>query len=82
VTGFTGSQLLRLLVFLNERKNANITVYALARDTNKVEKIFPGLDKHGKIHFVISDIKTMPAISVPIDYIIPWSKYNIIKSIC
>jgi dTDP-glucose 4,6-dehydratase len=69
-TGFMGSQLLGLLIFLNAEKNANITVYALARDDDKIKRVFPDLSKNEKIHFVISDITTILEIFAPIDYII------------
>jgi len=67
-TGLIGSQLIKLFLCLNRKKNARITIFALVRNNIKARKIFGAL--YEKINFVISDIKSIPEIDASIDYII------------
>ena len=67
-TGLIGSQVVKLFLYLNRVKNAEITIYALVRDQNKAKKIFNTL--YDKINFITSDIKFSPQIHEDIDYII------------
>jgi len=67
-TGLIGSQLIKLFLCLNRKKNAGITIYALIRDDSKARKIFNTV--YEKINFIIGDIKDIKPIAGDIDYII------------
>jgi dTDP-glucose 4,6-dehydratase len=69
-TGLIGSQLVKVLACLNRIKNANCTIYAIIRDKDKAQNMFPGLYENKHIHFVVSDIRNPPTINADIDYII------------
>jgi dTDP-glucose 4,6-dehydratase len=69
-TGLIGSQLVKVLSCLNRIKRADITIYALIRDTHKAQSIFQELYGHEKIHFVLHDIRQRPVFNANIDYII------------
>jgi dTDP-glucose 4,6-dehydratase len=70
-TGLIGSQLVKLLSCLNRIKGANITIYALIRDTHKAQSIFQKLYGHEKIRFIVQeDIRQKPAFNDHIDYIL------------
>ena len=67
-TGLIGSQFVKLFLCLNRIKNAEIKIYAFIRNDNKAKKIFNAV--YNKINFVIGDIKSIPHIDNPVDYII------------
>jgi nucleoside-diphosphate-sugar epimerase len=67
-TGLIGSQLVKYFLCLNRVKDAGINIYAFIRDDVKAKKIFN--DVYNKINFVIGDIKSIPFIDGPVDYII------------
>lgn len=67
-TGLLGSQLLEFLVFLNTSHNYNITLYALARSKDKVERVFE--KNKSLIHFIYGDVLEIPIFDYDIDYII------------
>jgi dTDP-glucose 4,6-dehydratase len=67
-TGLIGSQLVKLFLCLNRTKNAIIKIYAFIRNEDKAKKIFNAI--YDKINFVIGDIKSIPQINAPVDYII------------
>jgi dTDP-glucose 4,6-dehydratase len=69
-TGLIGSQLVKVLSCLNRIKNADITVYALIRDTHKAQRIFQGLYEHENIHFIVHDIRKKLVFNKSVDYII------------
>ena len=65
-TGLIGKQLVFLLQFLNEKKNADITIYALVRSEQKAKTIFG----NANITFVVNDIRQPLALADEIDYIV------------
>jgi len=65
-TGLIGHQLVFLMLYLNEKKNANIRIYALIRNLQKAKTLF----ENANIFFVINDIKQTFDIDDNIDYII------------
>jgi dTDP-glucose 4,6-dehydratase len=69
-TGLVGSQLVKVLSYLNTEKNANIMIYALIRDTEKAERIFQNLYAADKINFVLHEITEELVINHAIDYVI------------
>jgi dTDP-glucose 4,6-dehydratase len=69
-TGLVGSQIVKLLSYLNRIQSAQITIYVLIRNIAKAHNIFHGLCENKYIHFIIGDIKQTPEINETIDYII------------
>jgi dTDP-glucose 4,6-dehydratase len=69
-TGLIGSHLVKVLSGLNRIKGADITVFALIRDTHKARSIFQELYGYEKIHFIVHDIRQKPSLNDNIDYII------------
>jgi dTDP-glucose 4,6-dehydratase len=69
-TGLIGSQLVKVLSCLNRIKSANITIYALIRDSQKAQTVFQELYRYKKIRFVIHDIRQKLTFNDNIDYII------------
>jgi dTDP-glucose 4,6-dehydratase len=69
-TGLIGSQLIQTLSFLNTKKNADITIYALARSNEKIKRIFHNVHSADKINFIIHEITEELFIDCKIDYII------------
>jgi dTDP-glucose 4,6-dehydratase len=69
-TGLIGSQLVKVLSCLNRIKGANITIYALIRDTHKAQTVFQELYEYEKIRFVVHDIRQKPVFNGIVDYVI------------
>jgi dTDP-glucose 4,6-dehydratase len=69
-TGFIGSQLVKILTSINLSKNANITIYALIRDTKKAKTIFQEIYEHKNLCFITHDICQKLTLNRHIDYII------------
>lgn len=66
-TGLIGQQLIYLLLFLNQQKKANITIFALVRDIDKARNIFT---QESSIKFIIGDIQQPFDIESNLDFII------------
>jgi nucleoside-diphosphate-sugar epimerase len=66
-TGLIGQQLVFLLLYLNEVKNANIQIVAFVRNLDKARNIF---GNEAKINFIVGDIRQPVSIAAKIDYII------------
>jgi dTDP-glucose 4,6-dehydratase len=69
-TGLIGSQIIRLLVYLNHTKELNANIIALIRSNEKAEKKFGMLFYDKSITWLCGDIQTIPNIEDSIDYII------------
>jgi dTDP-glucose 4,6-dehydratase len=67
-TGLVGSQIIKLLLCLNIKKDAGIRIYALIRDEIKARKVFGSL--YENINFITGDVTHLPKIDSKIDYII------------
>jgi len=67
-TGLIGSQLVKLFLCLNRTKSVGIKIYAFIRDDGKAKKVFNAV--YDKINFVIGDIKSVPQIDDPVNYIV------------
>ena len=65
-TGLIGKQLVFLLQYLNEKKNADIKIYALVRSEQKAKTVFG----NAGIRFVVNDIRHPFALTDEIDYIV------------
>lgn len=65
-TGLIGQQLVFLLLYLNEKKNAGIRIFVLVRNEQKAKILFG----NAEISFVVSDIRQPFEIAGEIDYII------------
>ncbi|MCL2246258.1 MAG: NAD(P)-dependent oxidoreductase [Lentimicrobiaceae bacterium] len=65
-TGLIGKQLVFLLQYLNENKNANIKIYALVRSEQKAKTVFGNAD----ITFVVNDVRQPLVLTDEIDYMI------------
>ena len=68
-SGLIGSFLADMLLYANERLDANITVYALGRDRRRLVARFGGA-KSDRIVYVEHDVTLPPKFDFPIDYII------------
>jgi dTDP-glucose 4,6-dehydratase len=69
-TGLIGSQLVKALSCLNRMKGANITIYALIRDTRKAQTVFQEFYAYENIRFVVHDIRQELILDEDIDYVI------------
>ncbi len=61
-TGLLGKQLCLYLMYLNEKNNSDIHIYAFVRSLEKAEKVFCGEYKNPAITFVKGDV-TFPVIT-------------------
>ena len=68
-SGLIGSFLADMLLYANERLDANITVYTLGRDMRRLAARFGGA-KSDRIVYVEHDVTLPPKFDFPIDYII------------
>lgn len=69
-TGLIGSQIVRVLLEMNIKKNSKVHVYILCRSRGKAENMFAQYLKTGYLHIVEGDITEKIECSVNIDYII------------
>ena len=69
-TGLLGSQLVKFFCYLNDVCDYNIKIYALARNIEKVIKVYGRLHQSEYIHFLYGDVLKLPKIDFDIDYII------------
>jgi dTDP-glucose 4,6-dehydratase len=65
-TGLIGRQLIFLLLYLNENKNANIRIYALIRNEQNAKTLFGSVN----IDFILNDIRQPLKIGNKIDFIV------------
>lgn len=66
-TGFLGSQICFFLIYLNEKKNANIKIYALARNLEKAKIIFDSDIKKACLSILAGDILDLKKIKCDLD---------------
>ena len=69
VTGLIGAFLVDLILFLNEKENANIEIYALARNESRAKERFE-YAKSSKLKFIIQDVCDPIIIEDKVDYVI------------
>lgn len=69
-TGLIGSFLVDVLLYMNRYENAEIEIYALARNEEKLKERFLSNNKNPKLHFVVQDVIYPVQISGKLDYII------------
>ena len=70
-TGLIGSTIVSALIYANNTRDLNLHVIALVRDQNKAEKQFAKQVLYSDVlSFVEGSVENLPAISLPIDYII------------
>ena len=69
-TGMIGSQLVKTLLYFNEYKGVNITIYAHARAEEKAKKVYGSLLNSDNLNMVYGDILKPITISGKVDYII------------
>ena len=70
-TGFIGSLLVKILLFVNSKLNLNITVYALCRNSDKANKIYEEFLEESALHFVVCDLLLEEFnFTVPVNYIV------------
>lgn len=70
VTGFIGRQLVLTLLCMNKLHNANIKIYAMARNKHKAENIFQDLLNDNNLNLYIQNITDEISILEKIDFII------------
>ena len=68
-TGQIGSEIVKLLLFLNEKKSLDINIIALIRNTEKAKSIFKDFNTD-LILFICQDITKPISLDVKFDYII------------
>lgn len=68
-SGLIGSFMVDILLFCNRVKNANITIYVLDRDMERIVARFEGM-KTDKLIYVEHDVNVVPEFEFPVDYII------------
>ena len=69
-TGLLGSQIVWALVYMNRMKNCNIQIVAMARNEEKVKKVFGNLTKGSDLTIYYGDINEAITYSGKVDYII------------
>ncbi len=68
-TGLIGSQTVMALLYANEKRSLNLTVYALVRNEEKAKRVF-GKALSCQLKFIVQDILQPISIDYDIDYII------------
>ncbi|MFP3992930.1 NAD-dependent epimerase/dehydratase family protein [Pseudomonas capeferrum] len=70
-SGFIGGHVVEALVWLNRRQpQANVHVYALARDLEKLRQRMPWVDIPGEVTPLIQDVTQPCGLAAPLDFII------------
>ncbi|MBP5470513.1 MAG: NmrA family NAD(P)-binding protein, partial [Candidatus Riflebacteria bacterium] len=72
-TGQIGSEIVKLLLFLNEKRNLDIKIFALIRNLDKAKSIFKDFiadNTDSEIKFICQDIIKAIKLNEKIDYII------------
>ena len=69
-TGLLGSQLCKYLLFLNKKDNAQIKIFALARNLEKAQSVFKEQYKEPFLQFIKGDVLNIPQINEKIDFVI------------
>lgn len=70
-SGFIGGHLVEALAWLNRRHpHANLRLYALARDLEKLHRRMPWLDIPGEVQPLIQDVVQPCRLDGPLDFII------------
>lgn len=73
ITGATGmlpSYMLWTLVYLNERYDYNVIIYAVVRDRTRATKVLADYCTASYVHLIVQDVSEPIHIDVPIHYII------------
>lgn len=68
-SGLIGSYMVDMLLYANRQMNANITVYALDRDMERITTRFEGTQTN-QIIYIEHDVNALPKFDYPVDYII------------
>lgn len=69
-TGLIGSFIVDLLLYLDQRENAEIEVYALARSEESLRRRFQSLQKMEELHFLVQDVIEPLRLQERVDYIV------------
>jgi len=69
-TGLVASQIIRALLCSNRLNNSNIKIFAMARNEEKMKKIFKNLLENPNLSVIYQDINNPITIDENIDYII------------
>lgn len=67
-TGLIGSTLIKALCYSSKVKNLQVKIFALVRNLEKAERMLG--HENESLHFIKGSVENLPAINVPIDYII------------
>lgn len=68
--GMLASYAVFMLIYLNEKHNANIQILALGRNKEKAKSRFKGYCNRPYFNFIKSDLRHLPKLTVKPDYII------------
>jgi UDP-glucuronate decarboxylase len=68
--GFIPAYLVETLLYLNERRGAQLRVLALVRNREKAERRFASYAGRTDLEFIIQDVSRPVAVSGPIDFIV------------
>ncbi len=69
-TGLIGFNLINGLLYADREKKLNLTVLALVRNLERAKDRFQGLSEDGHLRFIVGDVRKIPEIEQPIDYIV------------
>ena len=69
-TGLLGSQLCKYLLYINEKNNANVKIFALVRSLEKARKVFQEDYENPAIKFILGDVLNLPKIEEQVDFVI------------
>ncbi len=67
-TGLVGSTIIKALCYASTVKNLQVKIFALVRNLEKAEQILG--HENESLHFIKGSVENLPAINVPVDYII------------
>lgn len=69
-TGMLGAFVIDMLMYMNDTENANIDIWALGRDEDKLKKRFASNVPSERLHFVIQDVTRPITLTDKMDYIL------------
>jgi UDP-glucuronate decarboxylase len=67
-TGLIGSTLIKALCYASTVKGLQVKIFALVRNLEKAERMLG--HENESLHFIKGSVENLPAINVPVDYII------------
>ncbi len=69
-TGMLGAFVIDMLMYMNDTEKADIEVWALGRDEDKLHRRFVSSAESDKLHFVIQDVTESLSLTIKFDYLL------------